>query len=228
MYRYIYIYLFTVMYIWMQSPPTVLTVTYLSHNPTLDTGKKEDQEKDEDECEQDYMSISSDDDKPKVVYVQGGPKGKAKAAPKKAAKPDLTEEELKTLKEENAKVNKLCKKVQTMLEPVLKQCNKPSKAPAAPKSFHDQIWAAKEIVKGAKKIQEKYKGRTWEALTFDHTFEVAKDLKESFLKGCKCIDSLESMMNGGFDEELIKSMADSASEKRKEIQKRADKAEDVS
>ena len=38
--------------------------------------------------------------------MQGGPKGKAKAAPKKAAKPDLTEEELKTLKEENAKVNK--------------------------------------------------------------------------------------------------------------------------
>eukprot|EP00435_Cladocopium_sp_Y103_P059941 s590_g21.t1 len=150
--------------------------------------KKEEKEKDEEDDAQDYMSISSDDDKPKVVYVQGGPKGKAKAAPKKNSKPDMTEDELKALKDENSK----------------------------------------EIVKGAKKIQEKYKGRTWEALTFEHTEQIGKDLKESLLKGCKCIDSVESMLNGGFDEEQIKRLAEQASEKKKEIAERAEQAEDVS
>lgn len=149
------------------------------------------------------MSISSDEGHTKVVHVQGGSGGKGDKKAKKAKKVQLSPEEKKELKEKNSKVLKLSKKAIKELEPVVKSCNKLLKSKAADQSFKDQVWAAKRLLKDARKVEAKSKDKEVE-LSFDScTEDGLKDLKKSLEAKEKAIQQIESMLAGGFDDEHL-------------------------
>ena len=149
------------------------------------------------------MSISSDEGHTKVLQIQGGSSGKAGKKAVKKAKPSLSAEEKKDLKEKNGKVLKVCRKAIKELGPVVKSCNKLTNSQAADEPFKEQVWAAKELVKNARKLEAKSKAKTEEEFSFDSTEEGIKDLKKSLEAKEKAIRQVESMLAGGFDEEHL-------------------------
>lgn len=167
------------------------------------------------------MSISSDEGHTKVIHVQeGGGKG-GKKSNKKAKKAQLSPEEKKELKEKNSKVLKLTKKTCKELEPVVKSCNKLLKSKAADQSFKDQVWAAKKLLKDARKVEAKSKEKDVE-LSFDSTEEGVKDLKKSLEGKEKAIQQLESMLAGGFDEEHLEKITGMVKQRVKDKQDAVD------
>ena len=126
------------------------------------------------------MSISSDEGRTKVAQIQGGSNGKvAGKKAKKAAKASLSAEEKKWLKEKNGKVLKVSRKAIKELEPVVKSCNKLMRSKAVDNAFKEQVWAAKELIKNARKLEAQSKAKKEEELSFDSTEEGIKDLKKS-------------------------------------------------
>ena len=158
------------------------------------------------------MSISSDEGKVKVVHVKDSTASSSKKAAK--AKPDLSPEELKERKKENAKVAKTCKKLVDKLDPLLKTCNKACKGDFATQAFKDQVNGAKIILKAAKNIQDKCKDKTLEKLEFEHTEEVTTDLMNSLKKNLKCFETMSALVAGGMDTEDIQHLAEAAKQKK--------------
>lgn len=159
------------------------------------------------------MSISSDEGKtPKVIHVTQS-SGKTKGGKKAKMQSNLSAEELKQVRKDNAKVAKACKKHQDKLESLLKLCNKASKSCHAPESFKQEISAAKDVLKDCKKIQDQVKDRTEETLTFQHEGHI-EELMTSLEKHMKCIDTLKSLTDGGMNPEDIEKIMAAAKEKK--------------
>lgn len=174
-------------------------------------GKNKDvDEDDEGVDEADWMSISSDEgSKTKVIHVHEA-KGNSSSSKKKKKVEKMSAEETKAMRAENGKTSKLCKKVQGLLEPVLKQCNKAAKASHTAEDFKNEINAAKDIIKECKKIIEKQKGKATETLIFQYSEDVAKELKKSLEKNLKCHETVGALKNGGMDADEIAALVSAA------------------
>lgn len=190
--------------------------------------KKEEEKEDESDSgepldEKEWCSVSSDE--AKVVHVHENNKVRKGKSGKtgKDKKVQLDPEEAKKIKEENSKVMKVVKKTIAVLEPCIKAANKASKSTHADEDFKNEVWAAKEIVKKAKKLQDKYKGRTQEQLTFEHDEETAKIMKDHVDKKVSAINHVAEIVAGGFDPTQLELLCEAA-KKRKQNH---DKAQDV-
>ncbi len=173
--------------------------------------------------EKDWCSVSSDSDKAKVVHVHSSDKGK-KSKEAKQKKPKLEPEEAKRIKEENSKVVKTVKKVMTLLNGSMKDANKAAKSSNADEQFKNEVWAAKEILKTGKKLEKKYKDRTLEELSFEHTEETAKALKVMIDRKATAILQIDSMLAGGFDSAQLEKFAEAAKQRKSD----KENAQDVS
>lgn len=176
---------------------------------------------DDDIDEKDWESVSSEE--AKVVHIHEGGNKSKKGNKGKEKKRKLDPEEAKRIREENGKLMKTVKKVVKELESSMKDANKANKSSNADEQFKKEVWAAKSILTAAKKLEKKYKERTQETLSFEHTEETAKALKAVLDKKAKAILQIDSMLAGGFDEDQLEQFA-SAAKKRKEDK---EKAEDV-
>ena len=169
------------------------------------------------------MSISSDEGKKKVVQIiekVEGKGGKKAAGKSKSKKPDLSEEEKKAIKDGNAKVAKLAKKCISNLDAVIKQGNKAAKFDHAGQDLKDQLDAAKTLVRNAKKIEEKYKSKTWEELKIEMTEDGLKELKTSLEDKIKAVNQVEAWVKGGLDEQQLEKL-NAMAKKRAEDKKNA-------
>ena len=153
------------------------------------------------------MSISSDEGHSKVITIRESKASSSRTKKSKKEKPELSPEELKQRRSDNAQVAKTCKKLVEKLEPLLKTCQKAAKANMADESFKSQVNGAKTVLKDAKMVQEKYKSKTLEALEFLHEEEHTNDLMASLKRNLKCIDTMKSLMDGGMDSEEIEKLA---------------------
>ena len=178
---------------------------------------------DDDMDEKEWCSVSSDSGKAKVVHVQSSDKNKG-GKKTKEKKVKLAPEEAKRIKEENSKLVKTVKKVMSLLDSSMKDANKATKSSNADQQFKNEVWAAKEILKNAKKVEKKYKERTLEELSFEHTEETAKALKAQLDKKATAILQIDSMLSGGFDPSQLEQFAEAA--KRRKMDK--ENAQDVS
>ena len=142
----------------------------------------------------------------------------------KEKKVKLAPEEAKRIKEENSKLVKTVKKVMSLLDSSMKDANKATKSSNADQQFKNEVWAAKEILKNAKKVGKKYKERTLEELSFEHTEETAKALKAQLDKKATAILQIDSMLSGGFDPSQLEQFAEAA--KKRKMDK--ENAQDVS
>ena len=168
----------------------------------------------------DWMSISSDEGKCKVVHVH---ESSAKRTGSKAKKENkLFAEEMKAVRLENGKVSKTCKKHETKLEPLLKICVKLSRSSHATQQFKDETTAAKDILKQCKKVQEAFKNKTTDKLSFEHDDSVVTELMASLGKQLKCIETLKSLTEGGMKAEDIENIVQAAKEKKKSAEAAVD------
>ena len=162
------------------------------------------------------MSISSDEGKKKVIQIiekVEGKGGKKAAGKSKSKKPDLSEEEKKAIKDGNAKVAKLAKKCISNLDAVIKQGNKATKFDHAGQDLKDQL-------DSAKKIEEKYKSKTWEELNIEMTEDGLKELKTSLEDKIKAVNQVEAWVKGGLDEQQLEKL-NAMAKKRAEDKKNA-------
>lgn len=162
--------------------------------------------------EKEWCSVSSDE--PKVVHVHEKKEKKGKTVTSKDKKVRLDPEEAKKIREENTKLMKGVKKIIAMLEPCLKAANKASKSAHADETFKNEVWAAKEVLKKAKKVQDKYKAKTQEKLELDHDEETAKQLKEHLDKKVQAINHVAEIVAGGFDPSQLELLCDAAKKRR--------------
>ena len=169
------------------------------------------------------MSISSDEGKKKVIQIiekVEGKGGKKAAGKSKSKQPDLSEEEKKAIKDGNAKVAKLAKKCISNLDAVIKQGNKATKFDHAGQDLKDQLDSAKTSVRNAKKIEEKYKSKTWEELNIEMTEDGLKELKTSLEDKIKAVNQVEAWVKGGLDEQQLDKL-NAMAKKRAEDKKNA-------
>ena len=166
---------------------------------------------DDDLADGDWMSISSDEGKAKIIQITEAATKKGEKKTKKESK--LSREDLKSLRQENGKLSRSCKKYQEKLEPLLKLCNKASKSCHATEAFKNEMNAAKDVLKDCKKVQEQHKNKTEETLTFDHDGHIV-ELMASLEKHLKCIETLKTLTDGGMDTAEIENLMKAAKEKK--------------
>ena len=165
--------------------------------------------------EKDWCSVSSSDgNKKKVVHIheKGGSKGKGQ---KKQKTLKLSEDEMKALKEQNQAVMKVVKKALKELEPLVRPATKATASANSDEQFKKEVWALKEVVKEAKKIEKKHKDSKQNSLSFDHSEDTIAALKEHIQKKQKAIENVDAMLQGGFDPAHLELLA-SAAKRRKE------------
>ena len=170
------------------------------------------------------MSISSDEGKTKVIQVieNKGKGGKKAAGKSKDKKKDLTDEEKKAIKENNAKVAKLAKKCIASLEPVIKAANKASKFDHAGEDLKKTLDAAKTLVRSSKKIEAKYKSKTWDELDIQMTDDGLKDLKTSLDEKVKAVMQVEAWVKGGLDGKQLDKLNEMAKKREEDRQNAKD------
>ena len=106
----------------------------------------------------------------------------------------------------------------------MKDANKAAKSSNADEQFKNEVWAAKEILKTGKKLEKKYKDRTLEELSFEHTEETAKALKVMIDRKATAILQIDSMLAGGFDSAQLEKFAEAAKQRKSD----KENAQDVS
>lgn len=179
-------------------------------------GKPEEKDDEQDDLDDgDWMSISSDEGKAKVIHVH------EKASASKKSKKDKKEntmspEEIKAMRQENGKTARRAKKIQGWLEPLIKTCNKAAKASHTEDGFKEQIAAAKDIVKDCKKLvdKQKQKNKALETLNLEYTEELVKELQKSLEKHLKCHQTVGALKNGGMDADEIEALVASATARK--------------
>eukprot|EP00434_Breviolum_minutum_P009200 symbB.v1.2.008107.t1/scaffold456.1/size203390/10 len=182
--------------------------------------KQKDDEKDEEQSEEnldekDWCSVdSSDDEKKKIIHVHEtkGGKGGNQKRPKTLT---LSEEEKKALKEQNQGVIKIVKKALKELEPLSKAASKTMNSANSDEQFKKEVWALKQVVKEAKKVERQHKDSKQTSLSFDHNEETIAALKDQIQKKQKAMENVDAMLQGGFDAAHLELLA-SAAKRRKD------------
>ena len=165
--------------------------------------------------EKDWCSVdSSDDEKKKIIHVHEtkGGKGGNQKRPKTLK---LSEEEKKALKEQNQGVMKIVKKALKELEPLSKAASKTMNSANSDEQFKKEVWALKQVVKEAKKVERQHKDSKQTSLSFDHNEETIAALKDQIQKKQKAIENVDAMLQGGFDAAHLELLA-SAAKRRKD------------
>lgn len=175
------------------------------------TDEKDDEQDDLDDG--DWMSISSDEGKTKVIHVHEKEKASSSKKSKKE-KNTMSAEETKAMRQENGKTARLAKKIQGWLKPLIKTCNKAAKASHTEDGFKEQIAAAKDIVKDCKKLVEKQKNKALEKLSLEYTEELVKELQKSLEKHLKCHQTVGALKNGGMDADEIEALVSAATARK--------------
>ena len=176
---------------------------------------------DSDMDDKEWCSVSSDDAKVVHVYEGGGKNNKGTKG-KKEKKQKVDPEEAKRIKEENSKLIKTVKKVVKELDSGMKDASKAAKSSNADEQFKKEVWAAKKILTNAKKVEKKYKERTLEELSFEHTEETAKALRAQLHKKATAILQIDNMLAGGFDESQLEQFAEAAKKRKHDKQNAKD------
>ena len=165
--------------------------------------------------EKDWCSVdSSDDEKKKIIHVHETTGGKG-GNQKRAKTLKLSGEEKKALKEQNQGVMKIVKKALKELEPLSKAASKTMNSANSDEQFKKEVWALKQVVKEAKKVERQHKDSKQTSLSFDHNEETIAALKEQIQKKQKAIENVDAMLQGGFDAAHLELLA-SAAKRRKD------------
>lgn len=194
-----------------------------SKNNRIHTGKQKDkdnytdEEQSEDNLdEKEWCSVDSSDGEKqqKIIHVH---ENKGTKGGKKAKQLKMSEEEKKALKENNQAVMKIVKKALKELEPLSKSASKTMTSANSDEQFKKEVWALKQVVKEAKKVERQHKDNKQTSLSFDHNEETIAALKEQIQKKQKAIENVDAMLQGGFDAAHLELLA-SAAKRRKDAQ----------
>ena len=151
----------------------------------------------------DFVTISDDEEKQKVIHVYepgtGGKHGKAGKAKKARSDVVLSKEEKKAIRASNTENNKVAKKCLEKLEPAIKAARKALSLENKPEELEQQCTAAKQVVKEAKQFMNSFNEAQKEFVKlepFGHEVELCVELKKQIEEHTAAALQLDSFMKG--------------------------------
>lgn len=148
------------------------------------------------------MSVASSDDGKKAR--SSGAAGSKKAKPKSKA---VSKEQKAETRKANGPVAADARKMHKLLDPAVKEARKCSKHPGCPQELKDELTAANQILRDAKKLMDKLSesnrtGQLLQALSFTH--DEAKDLAKSLKTRAEDAKQFVSVLSDMTEEKMAK------------------------
>lgn len=163
---------------------------------SMNQGKRGETQDDSIDAEE-FMNASDDDCKlVKVVQAAASGKGSSRKA---RAKPELSKEEKKEVREANQKELKAAKKCISTLEPVMKLVGKAMRLEHKPDGLESMSNAAKKMLKDAKKMVATVPDATRDFIqveSFGHDAETVAELKKAIEDQSNAAIQLNQVMKG--------------------------------